>query len=137
MTNGVCDRWAFALDEIELETHRAERQQQIGEENRGVDLDHLDRLQRDGDGEVGVAADLEQRIALSQRTILRHVPAGLTHEPDGSGVDGLSSAGSEETIVHAETMVFASASRSSSHIGLNLRDAPSASISIWSGSGRK
>ena len=137
MTNGVRDRWAFALDEIELETHRAERQQQIGKENRGVDLDRLDRLQRDGDREVGVTADVEQRIALPQRSILRHVPAGLTHEPDRRGVDGLLSAGFEKTIVHAETMVFARVSRSSSHIGLNLRAAPSALISIWSGSGRK
>ena len=112
------DRRAFALHEVELEAHRPERQQQIGEENRGVDVDHVDRLQRDRGGEIRLAADVEQRIALTQRPVLGHVAAGLAHEPDGGGVDRLSSAGSEEPIVHAGTRVFASAIRSSSHMRL-------------------
>ena len=89
VANRMRDRRAFAFDEVELETHRSERQQQIGEENRRVDLDHVDGLERDRDGEIGVAADVEQRIALAQRTILGHVAPGLAHEPDGGGVDGL------------------------------------------------
>ncbi len=45
----------------------------------------------------GVAADLEQRIALAQGAVLGHVAAGLPHEPDGRGVDRLAPAGFEET----------------------------------------
>src|SRR5207249_3274595 len=33
------DRGAFALDEVEPDAHRLERQQQIGKENRRVDVD--------------------------------------------------------------------------------------------------
>ena len=60
----VFDRRSLALDEIEVEAHRREGQQEIGEEDRGVHVDDVDRLQRDGDRQVGLTADLEQRIAL-------------------------------------------------------------------------
>ena len=60
---GFVDRRAFAFDEIELEAHRREGEQQVGEEDRGVDVDDVDRLQRDVDGELRLAAELEQRVA--------------------------------------------------------------------------
>ena len=50
----MCDRRPFALDEIEVQPHRREGQQQVGEENRGVDVDRVDRLQRDRDSELGL-----------------------------------------------------------------------------------
>ena len=138
VTDRVRDRRAFALDEIEVEPHRRERQQQIGKEDRGVDLDHVHRLQRDGDGELGMAADLEQGIALAQRAILRHVAAGLAHEPDRRGVDGLASAGSKEAIVHAETRVLARAMQILEPQRLEPdRARPATFSSCWIGSDRK
>ena len=67
---GVVDRpldlRPFALDEIEGQSHRLERQQQIGEQDGRVDVDAADRLQRDFGGEVGLAADVEQRMTRSR-----------------------------------------------------------------------
>ena len=85
------------MDEVERDAHRLERQQQIGKQDRRVDLDAADRLQRDFGGEIGRAADVEQRIALAQRAVLAHVAAGLAHEPDRRGVDRLPPAGFEES----------------------------------------
>ena len=87
----------FALDEVEGQAHRLERQQQIGEEDRGVDVDAADRLQRDLGGEVGLPADLQQRIPLAKRAVLGHVAAGLAHEPDRRGVHRLAPAGLQES----------------------------------------
>ena len=92
----LLDRRAFALDEVERNAHRLERQQQIGEQDRRVDVDAADRLQRDFGREVGRAADVEQRMALAQGAVLAHVAAGLAHEPDRRRVDRLQPAGFEE-----------------------------------------
>ena len=92
----LLDRGPFAGDEIERDAHLLERQQQIGKQNRRVDLDAADRLQRDGGREIGRAADVEQRIALAQLAILAHVAAGLAHEPDRRRVNRLASAGLKE-----------------------------------------
>ena len=132
----------LALDEIEVEAQRREGQQQIGEEDRGVDLDDVDRLQRHRDGELGLAADLEQREALAQGAVVRHVAPGLAHEPHGCHVDGLAAAGPEEPVVHASAghelmRVFASAIRSSSQRGLKRIDAPSDCSSCCMGCVRK
>ncbi len=107
--NRVLDRRAFAADEIEPDAHRFERQQQIGEEDRRVDVDAPNRLQRDFGGEIGRPTELEQRIPFAQRPVLAHVPAGLAHEPDGSRVDGLETAGAKKSGIR---------SRSVGHLGL-------------------
>ncbi len=91
------DRGTFAADEVERNAHRLERQQQIGKEDRGVHLDAADRLQRHFGGEIGRAAEVEQRIAFAQRAILAHVAAGLAHEPDRRRVDRLPPAGFQES----------------------------------------
>ena len=93
----VLDRGSFAVDEIEPDAHRLERQQQIGEQDRRIDFDAAHRLERDLGGEVRRAAQLQQRVPLAQRAVLAHVPAGLPHEPDRRGVDRLAAAGAEES----------------------------------------
>ena len=128
--NRVLDRRPFAADEVEPDAHRLERQQQIREEDRRVDLDPADRLQRDFGREIGRPAELEQRVALAQRAVLAHVAAGLAHEPDRRGVDRLQAAGSEESGTGVGQWVTlrrlrARPTRSSSHSGLNLSSAPS------------
>ena len=44
---------AFAFDEVEGQSHRLERQQQVRKQDGRVDVDPADRLQRDFGGEVG------------------------------------------------------------------------------------
>ena len=100
----VLDRRPFAVDEVEADAHRLERQQQVGEENRRVHLDAADRLQRDFGGEIGRAAQIEQRIALAQRAVLAHVAAGLAHEPDGRGVDRLAAAGLKKSAIRRRSV---------------------------------
>ena len=80
--DGVLDLRAFALNEIEGKSHRLERQQQIGKQDGCVHLDAADRLQSDFCGEIGRSTDLEQRMSLAQRPVLRHVAPRLSHEPD-------------------------------------------------------
>ena len=128
MSASLCIGFSIAgpspRDEIEADAERLERQQQIGKENRGVDFDPADRLQRHLGREVGRTTQVEQRVALAQRAVFAHVAAGLTHEPDGSRVDGLAAARFEEAAIRIGQLVALSRlrarpTRSSSHIGLN------------------
>ena len=61
-SDGMFDRRPFAFDEIEVEAERSEGEQEIGKQDGGVHLDHVHRLQRDGNREVRLTADLEQRV---------------------------------------------------------------------------
>ena len=140
--NGVLDGRAFAANEIEPDAHRFERQQEIREENRGVDVDPANRLQRDFGRQIGRAAQLEQGVAFAQRAVLAHVAPGLAHEPDWRGVDGLEAAGSEKTGTGVGQWVTlrrlrARPTRSSSQSGLNLSSAPSLRSSDATSSSRK
>ena len=94
------DRRPLTLDEIEVEPHRSEGEEEVGKKNRGVDFDGVDRLERDGDRQFGMAANLQQGIPLAQRAVVGHVTPGLAHEPHRRRVDGLPSAGAEEAVVH-------------------------------------
>ena len=86
------DRRAFALDEVERNAHRLERQQQIGEQDGGVDLDPPDGLQRDFGRQIRRAAQLQKCVVLAEGAVFRHVASGLPHEPDGRAVDGFAPA---------------------------------------------
>ena len=59
-----------------------ERHQDVGEQDRGVDADEVDRLQRDLDGELGRPAHLEEAVLLADRAVLGEVATGLSHHPD-------------------------------------------------------
>ncbi len=108
------DRRTLAVHEVEGHAHRLERQQQIREEDGRVHLDGAHGLQCDLGGQLGRSAEVEQRVALAQRAVLRHVAAGLAHEPDRRGVHRLAPARQEESIRgsrvgHEETRARASA----------------------------
>ena len=65
-----------------------EREQQVREEDGGVDVDGVDGLQRDRDGQFRRAAELEEGVPLAQRPVVGHVAAGLAHEPDRRALTG-------------------------------------------------
>ena len=136
-SNRVFDRRPFTLDEFEGQPHRREGKQQIGEQDRRVDVDDVYGLKRDRDGQLRLRADLKQGIALPQRAIVGHVPAGLAHEPDRRDVNGLAAAGAEKTVVHCATRVLASAIRSSSQRGLKRMEAPEGLEFVLDGIGEK
>ena len=87
----------LARDEVEGKPHWLEGQQEVGKDDRGVDVDAADWLERDFGCEIGRATDVEQRVARANRAVLRHVPSSLPHEPHRRGVDWLSAAGLQET----------------------------------------
>ena len=93
----MLDLRAFALDEVEGQAHRLEREQEVGEQDGGVDLDAPDRLQRDLGGEVWRGTDVQERIPLPERPVLGHVTTGLPHEPDRGGIHRLAPAGLEKS----------------------------------------
>src|SRR5205085_5504827 len=130
------DRGTFALQKIERNPHGLERQQQIGKQNRGVDIDAVDGLQSDGRGEVWRSANVEQGISLTQLPVLAHVAAGLPHEPDWRSVYRLSSTGFEEPtrtrVGQCVTLnrLRARPTRSSSQSGLKRSSAPSSRSSL-------
>ena len=59
----LLDAGAFALDEVEGQAHRLEGQQQVREDDGGVDVDGVDRLQSDAGGQLGRPAKLEQGVS--------------------------------------------------------------------------
>ena len=65
--NRVGNRRTFTFHEIKRQPHRLERDEQIREQDGGVEIDPGERLERDGRSEVGRAADVEQRVPLPQR----------------------------------------------------------------------
>ena len=65
------DRRALALDEVEGNAHRLEREQEIGEQDRRVDVDAPHRLQRHFGGEIRRATQLQKCVVLAERTVFR------------------------------------------------------------------
>ena len=71
---GLCpqrplDRGTFALEKVEGNAHGFERQEQVGEEDRRVDVNPPNGLQSDRGRQVGGAANLEQGISLAELAI--------------------------------------------------------------------
>ena len=94
--DGSVDDWAFAGDELEVQAHGSEREQEVGEDDGGVYAEALGGgdgdLRSDGRG----AADVQQGVVLADGHVLRHVAAGLAEEPDRGAVYGLAEAGADK-----------------------------------------
>jgi hypothetical protein len=82
----VRDSRAVALDEVQVEPHADERREDVREDDRRVDAERVDRKQRHLGGKVRRVDEVEQRVAFAQSAVLRHVPAGLSQEPDRRSV---------------------------------------------------
>ena len=85
--------------ERQTEAQRLERQQDVGEEDRGINAQPRDGLQRHLSGKLGVVAQLEDGVLLPQGAVLGHVAARLPHEPDGRYVGPFPAARLQETAV--------------------------------------
>ena len=88
---------------------RLERQQDVGEDDRGVEREAAQRLQRGLDRQLRRLAQRQEVHALAQRAVLRQVAAGLPHDPQRRAVDRLAPAGAQEAVVHARTSAKAAA----------------------------
>ena len=92
----LLDHRSFAGGKMKRQAHHFERQQEVGEDDGGVDAEDFGSGDGDLGGQRGLLADFEQRMLLADRAIFGHVASGLAHEPDGRAVDGLGLAGANE-----------------------------------------
>ena len=94
--DGLFDLWAFAGGEMKGQAHDFERQEKVGEDDGGIDLEDFGGFNGDLGRDFGLFADLDQGILLADGTVLGHVASGLTHEPDGGAFGGLSFGGANK-----------------------------------------
>lgn len=83
-------------DELEVEAHGGEGEQEVGEDDGSVDAEVFSGGDGDLGGEGRGAADIEEGVSGADGAVLRHIAAGLAKEPDGCAVDGLAQAGTNE-----------------------------------------
>ena len=79
--HGTMDARAIALGELESDAQRLEHEQDVGEQDRRVDPEPLDGLERHLRRRVRVLAELEEAMAGTHGAVFRHVAPRLTHEP--------------------------------------------------------
>jgi len=94
--NRLVHNGAFAGEELEVQSHRREGQQQVGEYDGCVHAETLGRGDGDFSGDLRRAADLQQRVVLAHCHVFRHVASCLAQEPDGRAIDRLAKAGTNE-----------------------------------------
>ncbi len=87
---------AVPLHELQLGAHRLQRQQDVGEEDGGVDAQDVDRLDGHLGGELGGLAEGEEVHLLADGAVFGEIAAGLAHQPDGAPLGRLPAAGSEK-----------------------------------------
>ena len=92
VANRPLDVWALSRGETQTQTERLEGQQDVGEDDRRIDAQAMDGLQRDLGGELGIVTQIEDGMALPELAVLRHVPTRLPHEPDWCDVGALPAA---------------------------------------------
>ena len=95
--DGRVDLRAFAGDKLEVDPHGRKGEQQVGEDDGGIDAEALGGGNRHLRGNLRGTADVEQAMVLADSHVLRHIATGLTEEPDRRAVDGTTQAGTDET----------------------------------------
>ena len=92
----LLDDRADPLDEIDLDPHPEHRQHDVGEHDRRVDAVDAYGLEGHLGAELGLAANLEQAVALANLAVAGKGAAGLPHEPDGRSLDRLEASSPDE-----------------------------------------
>ena len=67
----MLDDRADAFDEIDADAHAVDRRHDVREQHCRVDIVARDRLQRDLRAELGRAGEIEERMPLTERAVLR------------------------------------------------------------------
>ena len=79
--NGIVDDGAFTLFKGKLNAQTFERRQNVGENDRGVHAERLNRLERHLGGDLRELDHLHEAVALTHGPVHRHITARLTHQP--------------------------------------------------------
>src|SRR5690242_10188468 len=93
------DHRPLALREAKLQAHPLEWRQDIGVDNRCVDVERAHRLERDLGRQLGRLDHLQKAVARADRTVLGHIAAGLAHKPNRRAVGLLAAAGAQKTVI--------------------------------------
>src|SRR5262249_57431692 len=80
--NRLFNFWTLASCEMKWQSHDFERQKQVGEDNRRIDIKNFRRFNRDLCRDRWRLADFDQRILFTDGAVFRHVTPSLAHEPD-------------------------------------------------------
>ena len=67
--------------DVQVDAGRAQRHDDVGEEDRRVDVVAADRLQGDLAGQLGLEAGRQHAVPFAQRPVFGQRAAGLAHEP--------------------------------------------------------
>ena len=100
---GCVDHRADVLDELDVDAHPEDREHDVREHHGRVDVVAAHRLERHLGAELGLAADLEERVRLADLAVLGQRAARLAHEPDRRALGRLAPRGAdEERLGHAK-----------------------------------
>ena len=86
-------------DHLDLQSEGLRDDEDVGEDDGGVEGEPADGLQRDLGGELGRAADLEELVLLAELAELGEVAAGLPHHPHRRPLHGLAAGRPKEEVV--------------------------------------
>src|SRR2546425_1775779 len=81
LPDGARDDRPLASRELQADAERLHDQQDVGEEDRRVDPEAPDGLQRHLRGRLRVAAQLEEAVPRPHRSVFWQIAPGLAHEP--------------------------------------------------------
>src|SRR5690554_3729756 len=97
---GMRESRALAGHEIEAEPHGVGHGEDIGKQDGGVELEAVQRLQRDFARVFAILGQPHEGTrARTGFVVFRQVPAGLTHHPDGSVRHRLTHQGAQKDVV--------------------------------------
>jgi len=78
---------------FQIQSHGFEEGKNVGENDGRIDIEGLAGLKSDLGGKVRVFHHLQNGVFFTQRAVFRHIPSGLTHQPDWSSVGTFAVAG--------------------------------------------
>ena len=87
--------------EFDLAAHPLEGNHDVGEEDRGVHSQPVQRLERHLASQLGHVADVEEGVLGADRPVFLQIAAGLTHDPDRRRIHLFPAAGLQKTIASA------------------------------------
>jgi len=90
------------VTELELQAHGFGRDENVGENDNGINAEAAEGLEGDLGGEVGSFADFEKRMIGANGAVFGKVAASLAHHPDRNMREGFAAAGAEKQLFAIE-----------------------------------
>ena len=94
--NGALDDRALTFDDVELDAHRGQGGEDVGEHDHAVGLERAPRLHGELDGDLGRLRAVPETVLVGVLAELRHVPASLAHQPHRRALDLFAARGAEQ-----------------------------------------